>query len=297
MSRTSLDRDSVDDGLAAALGPGGLSRDERARTSGYRSRFTAVYVALGVLAGVAVAALAVVGLGDDAPTTSELTQAWGEFVPTGSTDAVAREIADRVSERYVYGTPPEELTGVIAGPLTVTSNQPEGSTQVLVRAVAVRPTLPAGGEADAPGIDTVDTTTAVQYMLCGFGRGCSIAKGQPSEDRALLLRREALELGLYTFRYMPRVESIVVYMPPPYVDGQQAAASTAVYLRRDDVALYLTRALDETLSPVTPEIGQMTPAEIETVERLIRPRLYRFEYTQAQDGGVVMLLDPVTNST
>ena len=43
---------------------------------------------------------------------------------------------------------------------------------------------------------------SVLYQLCGDGTDCSIKAGKASTERGLLLRREALELALYTFRYV-----------------------------------------------------------------------------------------------
>ena len=56
-------------------------------------------------------------------------------------------------------------------------------------------------------------TTAV-YNLCGLGTSCAIAAGTPSLAGELLLRREALELALYTFRYIHGVDSVVAILPP-----------------------------------------------------------------------------------
>ncbi|MFN8224206.1 MAG: hypothetical protein U0R50_13275 [Gaiellales bacterium] len=286
------ERLDVNEELAAALGPS-YSREEAARAGGYRNRFTAVYVVLGLIAGVAVAALALVGLGDDAPTIRSVTNAWGEFVPVGSAEARAKEIAKQVGRKYVYSTPAEELTGVIPGALTVTANQAEGSRQVVVSAIAVRPTSPVANDISIRDITTTSSEDAMQYMLCGYGQSCSIAKGTPSEARATLLWREALELGLYTFKYIDSINSIIVFMPPPYRNGQPAAAPAAVFLRRQDLERLLQRPLEETLSRATPAIGKIEPAEAEIVRKHVRDRLFRYDWTQAADSSVVLVLDPI----
>ena len=51
-------------------------------------------------------------------------------------------------------------------------------------------------------------------MLCGYGQNCSIASGQPSVERHTLLRREAVELALYTFKFLPNIDSVSVFLPP-----------------------------------------------------------------------------------
>ena len=52
-------------------------------------------------------------------------------------------------------------------------------------------------------------------MLCGYGPGLHHRDGGCDEERALLLRREAIELWLYTFKYIGNIESIIVFLPPP----------------------------------------------------------------------------------
>ena len=52
------------------------------------------------------------------------------------------------------------------------------------------------------------------YSFCGLGAHCSIATGKPSQTRGQLVRREALETALYTFKYMPVIDSVIVFMPP-----------------------------------------------------------------------------------
>jgi hypothetical protein len=268
-----------------------IPREERARLSGYRRRFAIIYLGLALAAGVGLGALIVV-LTDSDESTHVLPPAWSSFEPNGSTNARAGAIAAHVSEGYRHASG-EQLVGAIASPPVVVSNQPEGSTQVLIRAVAVRPDLPVGGEIADREIEIVDSSNSVQYVLCGYGPGCSIAKGQPSEERHLLLRREALELALYTFKYVGRVNSVVVFLPPP--PGGETA-STVMFFRRKDLGPELARPLEETLAAKTPGVGQISQPETATLNRITRKRLYQYDYTQSQDGGAILLLDPVTTA-
>ena len=41
-----------------------------------------------------------------------------------------------------------------------------------------------------------------------------------------MLQREALELALYTFRYLPDAEGVVTLLPPPPPGGERAATAT-----------------------------------------------------------------------
>ena len=129
----------------------------------------------------------------------------------------------------------------------------------------------------------------MQFSLCGLGEGCSI-DGQPSQARHSLLRREALELALYTFKYVDGVDSVTVFLPPP--PGGESPA-TAVFLRRGDVKDELAKPLRRTFSPGAPSLGAIPAGELQTLNRITLPRLYNFEYTQAQDLSAVLVLDPV----
>ncbi len=268
-----------------------VSREERARRTGYRRRFAYIYVGLALVLGLGVGALVVVASDSD-DSTQVVAPAWSDYHPNGSTNARAEQIAQHVSERYRLSNG-EQLTGALASPPIVVSNQPEGSTQILIRAIAVRPDLPVGGEIADREIEIVDTSNSVQYVLCGFGQGCSIASGKPSPERHELLRREALELALYTFKYMNHVNSVSVFLPPP--PGGETA-STVVFFRRGDLGPELSRPLTDTLSAKTPGVGGISPGETATLNRITARRTYQYDYTQSQDGGAILLLDPVTTA-
>ena len=62
-------------------------------------------------------------------------------------------------------------------------------------------------------VEVIDVGNSVMYNLCGVGQKCSIAEGKPSQERARLLRREALELALYTFKYVDDVDSVIALLP------------------------------------------------------------------------------------
>jgi hypothetical protein len=59
---------------------------------------------------------------------------------------------------------------------------------------------------------------------------CQIDAGKPSKERMLLLRREGLELALYSFRYLKDVKQVVVLIPA--TPGK--AQTIALYFSRDD---------------------------------------------------------------
>ena len=268
---------------ARAVGTPTASRDDRARRSSYKRRFAAIYVALALIAGIGVGALIVILSRPDAAPAP----AWSAWEPTGSETARVRQIADHVSTRYRF---PEgdQLVAAIAGPPTVTASS-DPSNPIPVRAIAVRPDT-STGKAEEDDIEIVDASTSMQFQLCGLGDACAISHGTPSEARHLLLRREALELALYTFKYVDGVDSVTIFLPPP--PGTDAQAS-AVFLKRGDVKPELSKPLVKTLAPGAPTIGHIKASELQALDRITGPRLYRYQYTQAQDLSAVLVLDPI----
>jgi hypothetical protein len=257
------------------------SRADRARRLVYRGRFAAFYVLLAMIAGAGVGALIVlVGRGSPAPPP-----AWSAWEPTGSAERRTAQIGDHVSDPYRLPSGKALAPVTYAGQPNVTG--PDGSV-FQVRAVAVEPDT-SGGRAESDDIDTFDATNTVMYTLCGLGQACSVSEGQASAERHALLRREALELALYSFKYIEGTETVLALLPPR-PDGQ---AATAVFLERSDVSAQLAQPLNETLTaPETPAIGQIPAEELQVIDRITRSRLYGYTYLQAQDGSPIMVLSP-----
>ena len=257
------------------------TRADRARRLAYRSRFAAFYVALAVVAGAGVGALLVlVGRGSPAPAP-----AWSAWEPTGSVERRSAQIADHVGDQYRLPSGKALVAITYSGPPTVTG--PDGSS-FRVPAITVRPDTTAG-RAEADDVDTLNAANTVMYTLCGLGTACSIPEGKPTVERGQLLRREALELALYSFRYLDGIDSTLVLMPPR-ADGKMA---TAVFVERSDVRGELGRPLDQTLTaPLTPGVGEIQADEQRVVDRVTRSRVYEYGYLQAQDGSPVMVLTP-----
>ena len=159
-----------------------------------------------------------------------------------------------------------------------------------MRAIAVRPDT-STGKAEEDDIKIFDASKSMQYVLCGLGESCSITQGEASAARHSLLRRQALELSLYTFKYVDGIDSVTVFLPPP--PGGETRGS-AVFLRRSDVkrrALAPALADDGAGRAVDrPDPRARAP---DAQPDHAAPRLYRYEYTQAQDLSAVLVLDPI----
>jgi hypothetical protein len=140
----------------------------------------------------------------------------------------------------------------------------------------------------AAGRISVLNGDGVMYTLCGLGPKCSIDTGKPSAQRHLLLRREALELALYTFRYVDDVDYVVALLPPR--KGQDA--TQAMFFRKGDVERELDRPLTRTLPAPPPTTETLNAADISTLESLTAKRLFQFKFEQGQDASVFLVLQP-----
>ena len=128
---------------------------------------------------------------------------WSVWQPDGDDRvAAAKQIAEHVGPQYRLGDG-DQLVAVQAGPLEIAD---------LPLSVALR------SSANGGDIQLIDGK-GVMYTLNGLGPRGSITRGTPSEERHLLLRREALELALYTFRYRDDVDIVVALLPPPPPDA------------------------------------------------------------------------------
>jgi hypothetical protein len=251
--------------------PAGAAAVDRPRERVDAPHAARFHFILGAL--LAVGALAIVGLiyavgqsGSDGGVAG-----WSPWVPPDDGPEGAQEIADHVGPQYRLATG-DQLVLVTGGELEVAD---------LPMTIALR------GESGDVSLLEGD---GVLYRLCGLGPKCSIAKGKPSEARHLLLRREALELALYSFRYLRGVDQVVVFMPPrPGADPDQA-----LFFRRGDVRGSLDAPLRATLKDPPPTVGTVRRAkDTPLVDRLTTRGLFNFSLTQGnQDANVFLVLEP-----
>ena len=248
------------------------------RRSPHRGRFLLAYALLGTVGGVAL----VLGAGlldrSEGSAGNQLPprSTWSSWYPTAEGMAGANQIAQFVGRRYRMESG-DQLVGVRAGPLSVQS--------VRVSAIALRT---AGEESGGSDISVIPAERSVSYVLCGLGENCAIPKGKPTRGRERLLRREALELALYTFQYM-EVSSVVAFLPP----RPDAEPLWSFLFQRGEFSEELARPLRDTIPEGDPPLpGKMTPIEVARIDRLTEPARYRFQFSQSQDGTVLLVLDP-----
>ena len=231
---------------------------------------------LALVAGAAAASFALlVTRASDERERPRPVERWSEWRPRASGVEGAQEIADFVSQRYRLPSG-RQLVAVQAGPLAI--------KDVPISAVAMES---AAERADERKIQLTRVKNGLVFAMCGLGRRCSIAEGKPSRERGRLVRREALELALYAFKYVDGVDSVVTFLPPP----RPSETPFVLYFRRSDLEDQLARPLARTLSNRTPpRPGRIDPAEAETVDRLTVPHVFGFGVQQLQDGSAMLVL-------
>jgi hypothetical protein len=252
----------------------------RARPSAvrYAARFQLFLGAL-VFVAVAAAALAFV-FAATRPDRTSGRDTWAAFKPSSDgLDTGPREIADYVGRQYRLPSG-EQIVAVTGGPLML---------QELPMTIAVREPVADGGHI------RILEGKGVLYRMCGLGDKCAIAKGAATKERGLLLRREALELALYSFHDLKDVEHVVVFIPPE----KGKTPSVALLFGRGDVAGQLTRPLTATLPLPVPNADTITTApNTPAVRALTFANLFNFTLTDAnQDARVFLVLDPLTTDS
>jgi hypothetical protein len=243
-----------------------------------RHRFGIAYLILAVILGTAVG-LFVVLAGDGG---KDRGPSWSTWKPRQEGVRKLNEISKFVESRYALPNG-RKLVLVLSTPPEVQSQgQP-----VPLRAIGVSSGLPGETGRDA---SFYDATTAWAYNFCGLGNKCALP-GKASVARYDLLRREALELALYTFKYESAIESIITYMPP----SVGAAPSTAIFLRRQDVVAALKLPLTRTLSAPKKNLrpGQISARDLAVVREYTGNRVYQYDFQQLQDGTPVLVLVPL----
>jgi hypothetical protein len=249
----------------------------------FRGRFGFVWGALIGIAACAAGALAllIAAPGDNGP---QLAANWSEWQPETTRMAEGgQEIADHVGLQYRLDGG-EQLVSILSTPFEL------GGQEI---GVAVRPT---GGDLqflEGEGL---------MFMLNGLGPNGRLPTGKPTRERGRLLMREALELALYSFRYLEDITMVAVLLPQTAeqaestVTGATAAPQrNAVFYRPGDLLSELQVPLDATLSPQTPRPSTMTKAEADRVDSLTLRNLFLASVQPLEaDQSYLVLVEPET---
>jgi hypothetical protein len=144
-------------------------------------------------------------------------------------------------------------------------------------------------------VDVTFPGAGVFFTECGRIEGCQ-PSAKPTLGEQLLLMREALELSLYTFRYLPDADAVIVFLPPrPGVQPDDPRYHRAIYLSRSAVAPELRVPLERTLPPVKGGIApqSLSRPDANKVLGILAGHTFHYAYQQAPDSSALLQLTPI----
>lgn len=249
-----------------------------------RRKFGLAYLVLAAIVGAAVGLIVVLATRDEGPAK---TVAWSSWAPQTTGTLGAREIGRHVSSEYHLENG-ALLTSVIAGPMAIES----GQGPIPVSAILVRSGTAGVTE---ERIDVAFPESGVFFQLVGTGEGRTIPGGA-TKARGQLVRREAVELALYAFHYMPQADYVLAFLPPPAgVPQTSPLFNRAVFLDRkvlrDQLAVPLADALPGGVTKMTP--GTLPKAQGNAIDGITAGRIFHFDFQQAADNSVLGILSPI----
>lgn len=241
----------------------------------HRLRFGLIYGGLGaVLAGAIVVLVLYAG------KSISPGPAWSSWKPSGGGEGAAKQIADHVGGTYRLPTGDQLVTVIAKAPAV----SPASTVSIPIHFVVINDKKGRTNQ-----VLPVSSENSIMYSLCGLGASCAIATGKPSVERGTLVRREILELALYTFKYVGGIKSVIAFMPPAM--GTQP--KYVVYLQKNDVKPELKSPLQETLNKKVPLPATIPAREVQTVDSVTESRVYSFSLSQAQNGDAILVLAPL----
>ena len=237
----------------------------------YPGRFMLGYLLIVLFFGALLAAFAVAWSQRSDDDDGSAATNWSFFKPTaGSELERTRQIGRFIGTRYQTADG-QQIVRVLGGPPAV---QDAPVSQFLIR---------DGSSQEALGADK-----AMMFILCGTGAECALPASASSGADLRLVRREALELSLYTMQYNG-ADPVVVLLPP----DQQGNPGGAILFRRDDLKTQLDRPLSQTLATdQRPSALGMGVLEAATVDYLTLTNRFDYEFQEVGDGTARMVLNP-----
>lgn len=248
-------------------------------TSGFGARFAFIYGGLGAILVASIVGLVLVARQPSPPKAPP----WSSWKPkTSSTANMTKEIADHIAAQYRLGASGDQLLAIVSSKPEITRNTKVSD----VSTIAIRTS------ASSQNFSRIIATKGnIQMQLCGLGSECSIERGTATAARERLTRREALELALYTFKYVPSVNALIAYMPPP--PGQ--TPQTLLYLERASLGDQLKQPLSKTLPLASPPLPSKSDTrESALIDRLTLPVEYSFGYQPLSNGTDALILTPTS---
>jgi hypothetical protein len=296
--------------LAGSVGVGKRSRQRE--VSPHALKFLVATTSLVVIAVIAVAVAVVTAHN---ATNAGPAPAWSSWSPPDGGLQGARDIADHLAPFYRVSET-DQLDAItvlnVANPSTVassTTGTPPNQIQVALKQ--------EGAGANDSAVSLLGGRT-IAYNLCGIvanNSSCSIGSGTPTTNETLLLRREALELSLYTFRYLPFVENVVAVLPPGSTQQSSTLSptpptTTATTQPLDLAVLFDRQQLEPFVQPPTggslsdtlplqypPTVSELSlwrqTQDAANVDELTAHAIFSDQFEHAEDGSYLLVLNPL----
>jgi hypothetical protein len=252
-------------------------------------------VVTAVLVGIAVAAIAiavVVASRGSNRVTAVNSAHWSSWTPDSSGSTAVSEIAQFVAP-YYRSSGAQQLS--VITPMRLSQATAAGTTTGRGLVVAVNK-----GTTGSQSLGLL-TGTTIAYEVCGLGvKNCELA-GAPSVDRMLLLRREALQLALYTFKYISGSQNVVVVLPPGHTvtasGADKKGVTVALVFLRRNLQPWLNVPIARTLQQFAPELSELNvwskTQEAALVDQVTAHSLFSSQVEALQEGGSALVLTPL----
>jgi hypothetical protein len=228
-------------------------------------------------AGIGVGLALTGSSGSSAVSSAPAAGNWSAWRPSGIGSTAIRQIASHVPASYRLPNGKPLVTVVPRAPAL------QG---IPIAAFAI------GSDTSTQRSNVLPVGNAVMYILCGatpVPTSCAIP-GVPSVERAQLVRREALELALYTFKYVVGVDTVLVFLPT--VQGSDD--KRLLLIRKTDAGLALGQPLKRTVGPDrTLKPGDLKASETAGTDAVAVPRIFVLSnIRQLPDDSLLLLLTP-----
>jgi hypothetical protein len=285
---------------AARTDPSNLPSTVAPPVTPHRRRFRITLTLLGLVAVAAVAvAIAVASNGNTHNGVSHT--GWSGWEPSNGGSKGISQIADHVGLSYLTstGTPIAEVLPASVTDTDISTDATSGSGPRIV----LDPSSSSSSSASSSQLELLGGNT-VDYNVCGLGGSrCELA-GTPSAARLLLLRREALELALYTFQYISGVDNVFVVLPPGRTETTKSGGKTkpvtiSVLFVKKQLQQFLNAPFSRTLTLHPPNLSQLTlwsgSSEAGLVNELTVNSLFSEQIETQQQGGRLLVLHQLTS--
>jgi hypothetical protein len=261
--------------VAEAVRPAAAGREEPrprklAAPAPFAGRFLVAYAVVLLTFGAGLGLIAYFAWAKD-----ESSPAWSTWKPSASDFKGAREIAAYVTKRYKVSAEGKQV-------VFVQPSRAEVNGQRIV-GIGVPETVAGTPRGD---FKYEFPDNLVLYDLCGVGGGGRCALPQGVQARDPIFRRQALELALYSLKYLD-VDAVVTFLPPP-----SQTTNWALYFKRSDLTKELSRPLSRTIAPAAPPRLGVRDDQTPLHEVLTYPHWFNSELQQTPVGSLVLRLGP-----